>query len=125
MKTLILTTAMVVLTTLSFSQNELAAKSNDYVLNSEDLTVAMFANSEDQVTMILLKNPETVVKLKVKSENNRVLYTKRFKKADKSHVRYDISEFPTGEYTFEIVKDKDVLYSQKFAKRDSALAIAN
>ncbi|HPE57892.1 MAG TPA: hypothetical protein PK904_15905, partial [Bacteroidales bacterium] len=90
----------------------------------EDVTVAMYPNSGDAVTMILSKTPETKIKLVVKSDNDEVLYQKQFKKIDNTRVKYDISEFPSGEYTFEVVQGKDVLYSQKFSKRDGTLAIA-
>lgn len=124
MRTLILTTAMVVFTTLSFSQDETKKQSNEFVTNTEDVSVAMYPNKGDAITMILEKSPETTVKLQVISTENEVLYQKRFKKVDKTRVKYDISEFPAGEYTFEVVQGKDVLYSQKFSKRDGELAIA-
>ena len=124
MKTLILTTAMVVIATLSFSQNENQVTNNQFVHQGEDVTVAMYPNSGDAVTMILSKTPETKIKLVVKSDNDEVLYQKQFKKIDNTRVKYDISEFPSGEYTFEVVQGKDVLYSQKFSKRDGTLAIA-
>ena len=124
MKTLILTTAMVVIATLSFSQNENQVTNNQFVHQGEDVTVAMYPNSGDAVTMILSKTPETKIKLVVKSDNDEVLYEKHFKKIDNTRVKYDISEFPSGEYTFEVVQGKDVLYSQKFSKRDGTLAIA-
>ncbi|HRX97193.1 MAG TPA: hypothetical protein P5514_09640 [Bacteroidales bacterium] len=124
MKTLILTTAMVVIATLTFSQNENQVTNNQFVHQGEDVTVAMYPNSGDAVTMILSKTPETKIKLVVKSDNDEVLYQKQFKKIDNTRVKYDISEFPSGEYTFEVVQGKDVLYSQKFSKRDGTLAIA-
>ncbi len=125
MKTLILTTAVVVLTTLSFAQNEMQSNSNEFVLNSENVSVAMYPNSADAITMILSKAPDAVVKLRVKSDSDEVLYQKKFRKVDNARVKYDISEFPTGEYTFEVVEGKEVLYTQKFSKRAGTLAIAN
>ena len=124
MKTLILTTAMVVLATLSFSQNESKVESNEFVKSDDGVTIVMYPNSGDAVTMILSKTPESKVKLQVKSSADEILYSKKFNKTDKARVKYDISEFPSGDYTFEVVKGKDVLYSQKFSKRDGTLAIA-
>lgn len=115
---------MVVIATLTFSQNENQVTNNQFVHQGEDVTVAMYPNSGDAVTMILSKTPETKIKLVVKSDNDEVLYQKQFKKIDNTRVKYDISEFPSGEYTFEVVQGKDVLYSQKFSKRDGTLAIA-
>jgi hypothetical protein len=125
MKTLILTTALVVLATLSFSQDEMKSASNEFVLNSENVAVAMYPNNSDAITMILSKSPDAVIKLRVKSESDRVLYQKKFKKVDNARVKYDISEFPSGDYTFEVVNGKDVLYSQKFSKKAGILAIAD
>ena len=125
MKTLILTAALVVSTTLSFSQESFVLPSNEFAKNTEDVSVAMYPNSADAITLILAKSSESVVKLRVKSESDRVLYQKRFKKADNARIKYDISEFPSGEYTFELIKGKDVLYSQKFSKKEGTVAIAN
>ena len=62
MKTLILTTALVVLTTISFAQNEEVKLENDLVLNTEDVKATIFPNSNDMVTLVLEKKAGELVK---------------------------------------------------------------
>ena len=124
MKTLILTTALVVLTTISFAQSEIGNKENHMVLNTEDVKASIFPNSNDMVTLVLEKKPGEVVTIKIKEENGKLVYTKRIKKIDSIKTRFDIREFPAGEYTFELVKDRKVLYSKKISKSENVVAAA-
>jgi flagellar hook assembly protein FlgD len=122
MKTLVLTTALVVLTTASFAQSEIENKENQLVLNTEDVKASIFPNSNDMVTLILEKKPGEVVTIKIKEENGRLVYQKKIKKVDSTKIKFDIRELPDGEYTFELVKDKQVLYSKKINKSENVAA---
>jgi len=124
MKTLILTTALVVLTTLTFAQSENENKEVHKVLNTEDVKATIYPNSNDMVTLMLQKKPGEVVTIKVKEENGKLVYTKRIKKADSTKTKFDIHQFPAGEYTFELVKDRKVLYTKKISKSENVVAIA-
>ncbi len=124
MKTLILTTALVVLTTLTFAQSENENKEVHKVLNTEDVKASIYPNSNDMVTLMLQKKPGEVVTIKVKEESGKLLYAKRIKKADTTRTKFDIHEFPAGEYTFELVKDRKVLYSKKISKSYNVIATA-
>ena len=68
MKTLILTTALVVLTAASFAQK---VSENGQEIKSDDskVKVAMYSNVSDQVTFIVMKQPEDKLNLKIKDEN--------------------------------------------------------
>lgn len=122
MKTLVLTTALVVLTTASFAQSEIENKENQLVLNTEDVKASIFPNSNDMVTLILEKKPGEVVTIKIKEENGKLVYQKKIKKVDSTKIKFDIRELPDGEYTFELVKDKQVLYSKKINKSENVAA---
>ena len=69
MKTLVLTTALVVLTTLTFAQSENVKIENPQVLNTEDVQASIFPTSNDMVTMLVEKKPGTKLILKIKEEN--------------------------------------------------------
>ncbi len=124
MKTLIVTAVLVVLTTTTFAQKETSAQSNDFVLNSEQITVAFYPNSNDAVTMILSKDEGQRVKVRVTDSNENVLYAKRYSKVNSAMVHFDVSEFPAGNYTFEVVDGNKVLYTKTITKRDNAIALA-
>ena len=125
MKNLILTTALVVLTTLMFSQQVNSPLTNDESAVTEQVKCAIFPNSNDLITMIVEKAPGEKLNFRIKESNKQVLYQKRIKNDDKTIVKYDISKFPSGEYTFELVKGKEVLYSKTITKKDAAIVMAD
>ena len=125
MKTLILTAALVVLTTILFAQNNEIKKENQLVLNTKDVKASIFPNSNDMVTLILEKKPGELVTVKVKDEDGKLLYTKRMKKVDSTKTKFDIREFPAGLYTFELVHDKEVLYTKRINKTENTIAVAH
>jgi hypothetical protein len=124
MKTLILTAALGVLTTISFAQNEETKKENQLVLNTEDVKASIFPNSNDMVTLVMEKKPGELVTIKVKDEDGKLMYVKRMKKVDSTKTKFDIREFPAGAYTFELVHDRKVLYSKEITKSENAMAVA-
>jgi hypothetical protein len=125
MKTLILTAALVVLATASFSQEATSAMSNEFVMTSDDLSVAFYPNSTDAVTMIMTKDDNKKVKVRVSDSNDKVLYEKSYSKISHTKVKYDVSAFPSGEYIFEVLNGKEVLYTKNFTKRDGSVALVD
>lgn len=125
MKNLILTTALVVLTTLMFSQQVNSPLTIDESKVTDQVKCAIFPNSSDMITMIVEKSPGEKVNVRIREDNDRILYQKRLNKADKTKVKYDISKFPSGEYTFELVKGKEVLYAKTVTKKDKVLVMAD
>lgn len=121
MKTLILTAALVVLTSLSYAQELDSTNDNKMHMKTADLELAVLQPSTDQVTLLMAKEPGMPVKIKV-YEDDKLLYTRRVKKQGTAHIKYDLSQFPDGEYTFKVEKDKDVVYSVKVWKGATALA---
>jgi hypothetical protein len=119
MKTLILTTALVAAATFSFGQKE-ASESNKEVKQS-GIEVALLQHADDEVTLLMEKEPRKLVTIKV-YEDNKLLYMQRVRKEATANITYDISEFPAGDYVFEVVKDKEVVYSAKVHKGSTELA---
>ena len=94
-------------------------------MDTENIKCVMFSNSTDMVTLILDKEPGEKVNLRIKDSEDKVLFQKRISKVDKTKLKLDISEFISGDYTFELVQKKDVLYTKTFAKRDKTIVMAN
>lgn len=121
MKTIILTAALAVSVAFSMAQETAEVKETKTHLKTSDLEVALLQNTEDEVTLLLAKEPGDPVKIKV-YEDNKLLYTRRVKKAGTANITYDISQFPDGEYTFKLEKGKTVVYAAKVRKGATALA---
>jgi len=49
---------------------------------------------------------------------------KNVRKANDSKITYDVAQLPDGSYTFEVVKDKEVVYSQVIRKGAGTLAMS-
>jgi flagellar hook assembly protein FlgD len=124
MKTLILTAALVVLTAVSFAQKD-SKNGKEIKSDASSVKVAMFSNNCDRVTMIVMKQPEDKLNLKIKDENGSVVYEKKLRKPESRKIIFDIRSLPAGEYTFELAKDKEVLYSNAVSKDTYSLAFSN
>jgi len=70
------------------------------------------------VNVKVAKHVGDQVKIRVK-ENNKILYQKSYKSWALIDLKYDIGQFPMGEYTFEIVKDKEVVFAQTIEHTES------
>ena len=81
MKTLILTTALVVLTTLSFSQLPEKSGEAQNIQASEKVTYELVKNYQDQLILILKKEENQKVTVKLKEEDGRLIHQKVLKKA--------------------------------------------
>ena len=125
MKTLVMTIALVIMTTFSFAQITHNESTKDIVLNTENIKCVMFQNSNDMITMILDKKPGEKVNLRIKDSKDNLLYQKRINKVDKTRLKLDISEFISGDYTFELTQKKEVLNTKTFTKREKTIVIAN
>ena len=111
MKTIVLTLALTVLATFAFAQFPQSVSPDSCCFIADDLRVAIFKDNESYINVKIAKIPGELVKIRVK-ENNRVLYLKRIKQWAITDLKYDISQFPTGTYTFEIIKDKEVVFTK-------------
>ena len=122
MKTLILTTALVVIAALSFAQFPQSEVPDSCCYVSEDLRVAIFQINDSTVKLKMAKNPGDLVKIRIKEDGKKLLHTRRVKSFAAANLVYDLHQFPEGEYVFEIVKDKKVVYSQIVTRKNTAKA---
>lgn len=115
MKTLFLTFALAILTSLSFAQfpQSQVPDSSCYVAN--DLRVAIFMDTASFVNVKIAKVAGDVVKVRVK-ENDNLLYQRRIKSYELADLKYDISLFPYGAYEIEIVKNGKVVFTKTIDK---------
>ena len=118
MKTLILTTALVILASLSFAQSPQSSGTDSSSYVSSDINVTIFQINDSMVSVKMAKKPGELVKVLVKENGNNLLYSRRIKKYGSADLLYDLNQFPEGEYVFEIVKDKKVVYSQKIIRKN-------
>ena len=120
MKTLILTTALVVLSALSFAQfpQKNAPDSCCYV--ADDLRVVILQNNDSTVTLQMAKNSGDLVKIRIKEDGSKLIYNRRVKNFAAANLVYDLQQFPEGDYVFEIVKDKEVVYSKTVTRTNSS-----
>ncbi len=110
MKSFILSIALVAITTFSFAQNarDITSQADDYISN--DLRASISLDNNALVNVKVAKIRGDKVKIRVK-ENNKVLYQNSYRPYALVDIQYDISQFPAGKYTFEIIKNKEVVYS--------------
>lgn len=120
MKTLILTAALAVSTALATAQ-EPAASGMQADNPKPAVEVAVLQHSNKEITLLMEKAPRELVKIKV-YEDGKLLYAQRVKKEATANITYDISQFPDGTYTLEVVKDKEVVYTSAIKKGPEVLA---
>jgi len=125
MKTLILTTALVVLTTLSYAQVQKVDQQNVADVKTETVKCDFVKESQDQLTLIVTKVTDQKVTVKLKKENGMLVHQKNLKKAENNRITYDIGALPEGKYQFVVSSGKEVLYTQKLNKGQNILALTN
>jgi len=111
MKTIILTLALTVIATLGFAQFPQSTSPDSCCYVADDLRVAIFQDNDSFINVKIAKIPGDLIKIRV-SENNKVLYQRRVKKHAITDLQYDINQFPIGTYSFEIIKDNEVVYTK-------------
>ena len=117
MKTLTLTIVLALIATFSYAQFPQSSSPDSCCYNAEDLRAAIYLGSPEMVFVKMAKKVGDKVKLRVK-ENNQVLYQKNYKKWALVNVKYNVSEFPEGAYVFEIIQNKEVVYSHTIQIRN-------
>lgn len=123
MKTLILTTALVVLTAVSFAQ-KISESGQEKKSEVAKVKVALYSNVNDQVTVIVMKQPETKLNLKIRDEEGSLVYEKRLRKPENRKITFDIGSLPEGKYIFEVAKGREVLYTNTLLKGSGPVALA-
>lgn len=65
--------------------------------------------SKSQVEVTLKKNPEDVVKINIYGKTGVLLHRDVLKKENYIRLSYDISQFPDGVYSIEVVENKNTI----------------
>ncbi|MFK5854753.1 MAG: hypothetical protein QM503_01395 [Bacteroidota bacterium] len=123
MKTLILTLSLTLLSIFSFAQFPQSDIPDSCCYIADDIRVAIFKDNNSMINVKIAKIPGEVIKIRVK-EDGKVLYQQRIKKHAKTDLQYDINQFPVGVYVFEIVKDKEVIFSKIIEKGNTVTSYA-
>jgi hypothetical protein len=122
MKSFFLSISLVVICIFSFAQNTNPNSALNDAYKSNRLTVSISPNNNSMVNVLVAKIPEEQIKIRVK-ENKKVLYQKSYKNYAQVNLQYDISQFPTGKYTFEIIQDEKVVYSKVIIRKNSIMTL--
>ena len=122
MKTIILTTALVVLTAVSFAQKN---SENGQEMKSENakVKVAMYSNVSDQVTFIVMKQPEDKLNLKIKDEDGSLVYEKRLRRPENRKITFDIKSLPKVNTLSNWQRERK-LYIKILFKRLASIALS-
>ncbi len=120
MKTIVLTTVLVVLSALSFAQFPQENTPDSCCYIADDLRVVIFQNNDSTVTLKMAKNPDELVKIRIKEDGTKLIHNRRVKSYAAANLVYDLHQFPEGDYVFEIVKDKEVVYSKTVSRTNSS-----
>lgn len=57
------------------------------------------------------------MKVRIYEESGKLLYTRILRKKGDSRIGYDISQLPTGNYSFELYKDRELVCSKAIVKQ--------
>lgn len=124
MKTTILTSVLAVLTAVTFAQ-KISANANETKSESPKVNVAMFATVSDHVTMIVMKQPEDKLNLKIRDDEGSVVFEKSLRRPENRKIEFDLSQLPEGSYTFELRKGRQVVYTNLVSKESNTIALSN
>jgi len=124
MKTTILTSVLAFLIAVTFAQKS-SENANEKKSESPKVNVAMYTNEIDHVTLIVMKQPEDKLNLKIRDEEGSVVYEKSLRKPENRKINFDLSKLPEGGYTFELTKGKQILYSNHVSKGSNSVALSD
>lgn len=111
MKSIVLTFALALIASFSFAQFPQSKSPDSCCYVANDLRAAIFMTNNSLINVKVAKKMGDKVKIRIK-ENNKPLYIKSYNKYEWVDLQYDISQFPEGKFTFEIVQNKEVVYTQ-------------
>lgn len=113
---------MALIATLSFAQFPQSSSPDSCCYQDESLRAAIYMETPTYVNVKVAKIIGDKVKIRVK-EGNEVLFTQNYKSWARVDIQYDISQFPEGEYTFELIQNKEVVFTQVINNTSEALSL--
>lgn len=125
MKSRIILFAVTILIASSFS-NLSAQNKNEGITNiTKFQQVKISYDMKDMLTLEYLdalSEGPWKMKVRVYEESGKLLYSRMLRKKGNSRIGYDISQLPTGKYTIELYKNRQLVCSKAIEK---GLSIAN
>jgi len=112
MKALILTIAISILATFSYAQFPQSSADDSCCYVSKELRAAIIDLDGSLVDVKIAKLPGEVVKIRVK-DGNKVIHQTRVKNEEIVDLKFDLAQYPEGNYTFEILRKNDMVYSKE------------
>jgi len=106
-------TAILMLLTLVFSFNSFAQKQNS---EESKVFTAFTLKGDNLVNIRLIKPADQAVTINVFDDTRKRVFTKKISKKDNLLLTHDITEFPSGTYTYEIKQGRDVIKSCSVVK---------
>ena len=114
--TMLITLALVLNLSMTFASENMPKKPIMNVVES-NYQMLLTQAENDMVEFVLLKTNSDVFKVKVYDTKGDRLFTKRIKKNNKSKTSFEISELPTGTYTFLIERNGEELETRPVIKK--------
>ena len=123
MKSIILTIALALTATFGMAQfpQSQTADTNCYV--SENLRAAIVDKDGSIIEVKIAKLPDEVVKIRIQDENE-IIHQTRVKKHAIVDLDFDLSNFPLGSYTVEILDKNKLVYSKTISYNNDAEYLA-
>jgi hypothetical protein len=110
MKTLIFSTAIVLMMTLNL------AAAPDGTKTSSTTKVEIFQTNPESVDVYVAKNAGELVRINIYSESGTRLMTTRMKKQNVRYIRFHLNELPEGSYKICVEKDDETISSLDVSK---------
>ena len=122
MKSRIFLIAVTILMTSLFSNLSAQNKKEDIYSISKFQQVQISYDMKDMVTieyLDALADGPWKMKVRIYEESGKLLYTRMLREKGNSRIGYDISQLPSGNYTFELYKKNQLVCSKPIVKQES------
>lgn len=124
MKTLVITFALIIASTLSYAQFPQSFASDSCCYISKELRAAIVDLEGSSVDVKIAKLPNDVIKIRVK-DGSDIIHQTRVKKEEIVNLKFDLAQYPEGNYTFEILRKNDMVYSKEINTSTDNYALAS
>jgi len=81
-----------------------------------EIFTAFTLKGDNHVNIRLIKPADQSITINVFDNTHKKVFSKKINKSDNLLLTHDISEFPTGTYTYEIKEGREVIKSCKVVK---------
>ncbi len=106
-------TAILMLLAIGISFNGNAQSNNS---EQSEIFTAFTLKGDNLVNIRLIKPADQSVTINVFDDTHKKVFTKKISKKDNLLMTHDITDFPSGTYTYEVKEGKDVIKCCKVVK---------